>query len=107
MSNVQSPIALSFRETDFIDIAKPLEYHGYWDANRIAHIENTGQSAVITFSVQKQQQQQSTEQQRQLQLPYIKGGLLPLNENYIFEQLHFHWSNSDESGSEHVLDHQR
>lgn len=100
MSNIQSPIALSFRETDFIDNAKPLEYHGYWDASRIAYIENTGQSALVTFSIGRKQQQQS-------QLPYIEGGLLPLNERYIFAQLHFHWSNSDELGSEHALEHQK
>lgn len=104
MSSIQSPIALSFRDTDFIDNAKPLEYHGYWDANRIAYVENTGQSALVTFSNERKQQQQ---QQQESQLPYIEGGLLPLNERYIFAQLHFHWSNSDESGSEHVLEHQK
>lgn len=34
--------------------------------------------------------------------PYITGGPL-IQEKYIFEQLHFHWGQTDECGSEHYL----
>ncbi|XP_055306150.1 carbonic anhydrase 1-like [Sitodiplosis mosellana] len=36
--------------------------------------------------------------------PYIDGGLLPPTERYVFEQMHFHWGESDSVGSEHVID---
>lgn len=33
------------------------------------------------------------------QRPYLTGGPL-LNAKYVFEQLHFHWGETDECGSE-------
>lgn len=35
-------------------------------------------------------------------MPYITGG--PLTGRYIFEQIHFHWSDCDSSGCEHILE---
>lgn len=35
--------------------------------------------------------------------PYVTGGPL-LQERYLFEQIHFHWSNDDKCGSEHHVD---
>ncbi|CAH1972882.1 unnamed protein product [Acanthoscelides obtectus] len=36
-------------------------------------------------------------------MPYLKGG--PLHEDeYEFEQLHFHWSEDDHSGCEHIFE---
>lgn len=36
------------------------------------------------------------------ELPILMGG--PLHEDhYIFEQLHFHWSDDDHSGCEHIF----
>lgn len=35
--------------------------------------------------------------------PYVTGGPL-LQERYLFEQIHFHWSNDDQCGSEHRVD---
>ncbi len=86
---VQSPIAISTREANYKDDVEPLEYHGHWEAVGTARIENTGTSAMISFAGRQQH-------------PYIIGG--PLKERYIFEQLHFHWADSDESGCEHTLE---
>lgn len=86
---VQSPIAISTREANYKDDVEPLEYHGHWEAIGAARVENTGTSAMITFA-------------RRPQKPYIIGG--PLKERYIFEQLHFHWADTDESGCEHTLE---
>jgi carbonic anhydrase len=32
----------------------------------------------------------------------MTGG--PLKDNYILQQIHFHWSQSDNNGSEHTVD---
>lgn len=88
---VQSPIAISLRSSNYIDDIAPLEFHGHTDADGIAHIENTGQTAVITFSQRVQQ-------------PFIVGGPLTDNSKFIFEQIHFHWADTDESGCEHTLE---
>ncbi|XP_054268735.1 carbonic anhydrase 13-like [Macrosteles quadrilineatus] len=34
--------------------------------------------------------------------PFLEGG--PLNHRFYFEQMHFHWGNRDNKGSEHVVD---
>lgn len=39
--------------------------------------------------------------QRDVQ-PTLVGG--PLHQEYYFEQLHFHWSEDDESGCEHIFE---
>jgi hypothetical protein len=31
----------------------------------------------------------------------------PSSEEYVFEQLHFHWGQDDHSGSEHMLNNER
>lgn len=37
------------------------------------------------------------------ELPVLVGG--PLHEDqYVFEQLHFHWSDDDHSGCEHIFE---
>lgn len=37
------------------------------------------------------------------ELPILKGG--PLHDDeYVFEQLHFHWSDDDHSGCEHIFE---
>lgn len=35
------------------------------------------------------------------ELPTISGG--PINDTYAFQQLHFHWGQSDERGSEDLI----
>lgn len=86
---VQSPIALCPRQSDYLDDAEPLEYHGHWEPVGVACVQNTGTSAMVTFSKRPHQ-------------PYIIGGPLG-KDKYIFEQLHFHWADTDESGCEHTL----
>ncbi|XP_055390151.1 carbonic anhydrase 2 [Condylostylus longicornis] len=88
---VQSPIEISNREIEHKDDIEPLEYHGYWEPIGTALLENTGLTVLITFRGKKFQ-------------PYIMGGILNNNEKYIFEQLHFHWADHDESGCEHTLE---
>lgn len=91
MAAVQSPIAICTRSSDYVDDALPLEYHGHWEPVGVACVQNTGYSAMVTFSKRPEQ-------------PYIIGGPLPSNEKYIFEQIHFHWADTDESGCEHTLE---
>lgn len=87
---VQSPIEISNRIIEHIDDIDPLEYHGHWEPVGIARVQNTGTSAVVTFAKRKY-------------LPYIVGGCLG-QARFIFEQLHFHWADTDDSGCEHTLE---
>lgn len=89
MRPVQSPIAISSRDTKIADNVHPLEFHGHWNCDG-AFIENTGISAKVTLNSRKQQ-------------PFICGGHLPPNSRYIFEELHFHWTERDDSGCEHRI----
>lgn len=91
---VQSPIALSTPTSRIKDNVKPLEFHGYWENDGQAFIENTGTSAKVTLNGRKQQ-------------PYICGGALRSNERYIFHELHFHWTDKDDSGCEHKINGQK
>lgn len=90
---VQSPISISLRSSKVVDKVKPLKYVGYWEKDGQAIIENTGTSAKVTFHNRKH-------------LPFICGGPLQLNDRYIFEQMHFHWAEKDNAGSEHVVNGQ-
>lgn len=90
MAAVQSPIAISTRSSNYKDDVEPIEYHGHWENIAESYVENTGTSAMITFSNRPQQ-------------PYIIGGPLK-GHKFIFEQLHFHWADTDESGCEHTLE---
>lgn len=87
---VQSPIEISNRAIEHRDDVDPLEYHGHWEPVGVARVANTGTSAMVTFSKRPEQ-------------PYITGGVLG-EEKYIFEQIHFHWAETDDSGCEHTLE---
>lgn len=77
---VQSPIALQFRDAEIDDASRPLEFVGHWEkVGGCAEMVNTGSSAMITLPNRNNK-------------PYLIGG--PLKEKYIFEQIHFHWVNS-------------
>lgn len=91
---VQSPIALSSLNSKVKDNIKPLEFHGYWENDGQAYIENTGTSAKITIENRNKP-------------PFICGGTLKSNERYIFHELHFHWSEKDDSGCEHKINGQK
>lgn len=93
---VQSPIAILLHNTKIDDEVKPLTFFGHWTTNSRAIIENTGKSAQLSFQGQ-------TAAQR----PQISGGPLKSCQRYIFEQMHFHWSDNDYFGSEHRINEQR
>lgn len=92
---VQSPIAISLHNTKIDDKVKPLTFSGHWTTNCQAIIENTGKTAQLSFRSQNIKQR-----------PHISGGPLKPNERYIFEQMHFHWSENDSFGSEHRINEQ-
>lgn len=94
ITHIQSPIEISIRDSEHIDDAESLQYHGFHDTNGIATIENTGYSAMIKILNQQKQ-------------PYVIGGPLPSKVRYIFEQLHFHWAETDSNGCEHSLEGQK
>ncbi|XP_030747542.1 uncharacterized protein LOC115876014 isoform X1 [Sitophilus oryzae] len=85
----QSPIELSHEESITHDHFDPLEFHGHWDNDGVATFTNTGKTVVLRFS------ERAT--------PYLVGG--PLHKDtYCFEQLHFHWSDDDSGGCEHIFE---
>lgn len=79
------------RASNYVDHLPPLEYHGHWDFEGKTFIENTGLTAVLTLAERAKR-------------PYIRGGPLPRGRKYVFEQMHFHWADRDDIGSEHILD---
>ncbi|KAI5646579.1 eukaryotic-type carbonic anhydrase domain-containing protein [Phthorimaea operculella] len=87
----QSPIAISVQRCPTWTSLDPLKFKGYWDNPSNATLLNTGQTAFFTFDAGADR-------------PSIRGG--PLIGDYIFEQMHFHWSVDDFTGCEHVLDGQ-
>lgn len=90
---VQSPIAISSCASKIHDNLQPLKFHGHWHKDGKAFIENTGISAKVTFQNRNEQ-------------PFVNGGALQPNERYIFEEIHFHWSERDDAGCEHKINGQ-
>lgn len=89
LQKFQSPIQVKRDESIHHDHFEPLEFHGHWDNVGEATFENTGKTAVVRFQREEQ--------------PYLIGG--PLHEDvYLFEQLHFHWSDDDNAGCEHIFE---
>lgn len=89
LQSVQSPIELKHEDSNEYDHFEPLEFHGHWNDEGIASFTNNGYTATLTF--------------KDRELPTLLGG--PLHEDeYIFEQLHFHWSDDDHSGCEHIFE---
>ncbi|XP_050308549.1 carbonic anhydrase 2 [Anthonomus grandis grandis] len=87
----QSPIELSHDDSISHDHFDPLMFHGHWDKLGAASIENNGKTVVIRFE--------------RNEMPYLVGG--PLHgDTYVFEQLHFHWSEDDTGGCEHIFEGQ-
>ncbi|XP_018569036.1 carbonic anhydrase 2 isoform X2 [Anoplophora glabripennis] len=85
----QSPIQLNHDESIHHDHFEPLEFHGHWDDEGEATFTNNGFTATLRFYDRE--------------LPILKGG--PLHDDqYVFEQLHFHWSEDDHSGCEHIFE---
>lgn len=85
----QSPIELKHEESISHDHFEPLEFHGHWEKRGEATFTNTGKTAVLRF--------------KDRETPSLIGG--PLHDDvYVFEQLHFHWSDDDKSGCEHIFE---
>ncbi|XP_045518837.1 carbonic anhydrase 1 isoform X2 [Pieris brassicae] len=84
----QSPIAISVNRCPTWSSLDPLKFKGYWNNDSHGVLLNTGQTAYFTFDSATR--------------PILSGG--PLIGEYIFEQMHFHWSVDDFTGCEHVLD---
>ncbi|KAL4706895.1 hypothetical protein ACJJTC_012354 [Scirpophaga incertulas] len=83
----QSPIAINLKKCPTWSSLEPLRFQGYWDNAVNGILLNTGQTAYYTFETDTK--------------PTVCGG--PLIGDYIFEQMHFHWSVDDFTGCEHVL----
>lgn len=89
LQKVQSPISLTHDKSNEYDHFEPLEFHGHWDQGGQAVFNNNGYTATLRF--------------KNRELPFLVGG--PLHEDkYLFEQLHFHWSDNDHSGCEHIFE---
>ncbi|XP_017772110.1 PREDICTED: carbonic anhydrase 2 [Nicrophorus vespilloides] len=89
LQSVQSPIELKHEESNAYDHFEPLEFHGHWDNEGTATFTNNGYTATLRFADRE--------------MPVLFGG--PLHEDkYVFEQLHFHWSEDDHSGCEHIFE---
>ncbi|KAL0832970.1 hypothetical protein ABMA28_001101 [Loxostege sticticalis] len=84
----QSPIAISLQRCPTWSSLEPLQFTGYWDNEVNGILVNNGHTAYFTFESSAK--------------PTLRGG--PLLGEYIFEQMHFHWSVDDFTGCEHVLD---
>ncbi|XP_061710904.1 carbonic anhydrase 1 isoform X2 [Cydia pomonella] len=84
----QSPIAISLQKCPTWTSLDGLKFKGYWDNEGSGVLLNTGQTAYFTLETNTR--------------PRLSGG--PLMGEYIFEQMHFHWSVDDFTGCEHVLD---
>ncbi|GBP17449.1 Carbonic anhydrase 1 [Eumeta japonica] len=86
----QSPIAISLQRCPTWTSLEPLQFARYWHNDCPATLLNTGQTAYFTFEGAPERR------------PQLSGG--PLIGQYVFEQMHFHWSVDDFTGCEHVLD---
>lgn len=64
--------------------------------HELCSLENTGQSALLRLECLPRER-----------MPFVRGGMLPPQNRYIFEQLHFHWAGGDAPGSEHMIEHQK
>ncbi|XP_047528855.1 carbonic anhydrase 1-like [Vanessa atalanta] len=84
----QSPIAIAVQRCPTWSSLEPLRFKRYWDNDSNGVLLNTGQTAYFTLDSPTR--------------PRLSGG--PLIGDYIFEQMHFHWSVDDFTGCEHVLD---
>ncbi|KAK9882176.1 hypothetical protein WA026_019690 [Henosepilachna vigintioctopunctata] len=89
LQKVQSPIKLTHDESNEYDHFEPLEFHGHWDKGGKATFKNNGYTATLRF--------------QERELPLLFGGPLH-HDQYVFEQLHFHWSDDDHSGCEHIFE---
>lgn len=94
MTSVQSPINFNTRTCINRDDFEPLQFIGHFDradSGTTATVRNTAKTAQVTFDTRPNG-------------PHIQGGPLPDSSLYRFVQLHFHWSDSNCTGTEHTVE---
>lgn len=89
----QSPIALSTKNSIENQEARKLEIRRFNEKPMRVEIENNGHTVHVKLFFRKQGKAR------------ILGG--PLIGSYLVEEIHWHWGENDEKGSEHVLDDKR
>jgi Eukaryotic-type carbonic anhydrase. len=112
----QSPINLQSDDMYRLVVPEQLRWHGYWDRPRNLTLTNNGHTSwfILFYTVENKFWSRDDQLYRtsmyvlSVQLsgrwelvPYISGG--PLEGEYVFSQLHFHWGTSDNIGSEHTV----
>lgn len=107
LQSVQSPIELKHEDSNEYDHFDPLEFHGHWDDEGKAKIDNNGFTGNLNdheiYDFTKPSVFVATLRFIDRKMPILVGG--PLHEDhYVFEQLHFHWSEDDHSGCEHIFE---
>ncbi|XP_057325336.1 carbonic anhydrase 7-like isoform X1 [Microplitis mediator] len=90
--NNQSPINLDFGKFREVVDPRKLEFHGYNNIPKKISIVNNGHSLELEGHWPYNKH------------PYISGG--PLQSDYVFKQLHFHWGVNNNEGSEHTINGQ-
>uniref|UniRef100_A0A1B6MLP7 Carbonic anhydrase n=1 Tax=Graphocephala atropunctata TaxID=36148 RepID=A0A1B6MLP7_9HEMI len=85
-----SPIDLSLSMTIPLYLDR-LEWIQFGNLPSIMKISNTGETVIISA------QWTGTSSR-----PYLAGG--PLDDSYVFSQVHFHWGAGEHEGSEHSVD---
>jgi len=83
----QSPINIDSHKVNRT-VLPPLKMEGFHSTEGNATLTNNGHTAMMTTDSKI--------------TPILSGG--PLKGDYIFSQLHFHWGNADERGSEDEID---
>lgn len=83
----QSPINIDSEHVTRT-VLPPLKMEGFYSTEGEAILTNNGHTAMMTTDSETK--------------PTISGG--PLNGEYVFSQLHYHWGDSDDHGSEDEVD---
>lgn len=86
--SLQSPIDLPDADKLIPVQSEPLKLMGYGQVPEKQHLSHEGYTAQLEGTYVK--------------MPTISGGLL--DDVYSFSQLHFHWAESEDLGSEHTVD---
>ncbi|KAG6800789.1 carbonic anhydrase 2-like [Apis mellifera caucasica] len=85
---LETPIDLDISYMKVIDL-EPFEWPGIDVTPRKLKITNTGFTVILSAKWQQGS-------------PYLCKG--PLEGNYVFAQVHFHWGENEMRGSEHFVD---
>ncbi|XP_018899196.1 carbonic anhydrase 3 [Bemisia tabaci] len=91
---MQSPVDINTDQCTFVRLP-PIYFIQYWEAEGdMAILENTGHTVKLKL-------QPKTPIRKR---PMISGG--PAQGIYVFDSMHMHWGETDNNGSEHLLDGQ-